>query len=81
MVYGADGGMRSLDLTIEIASRSEAGRILCSPRRRAQVSYLVSIGESDERPQQDGFSVHIRLSSYKDGGIHDANIFIRERYC
>ena len=47
---GADGGMQSLDLTIEIASRSEAGRILCSPRRCAEVSYLVSIGEPEERP-------------------------------
>jgi hypothetical protein len=32
-VCGADGGMRSLDLTIEIASRGEADRILCSPQR------------------------------------------------
>jgi hypothetical protein len=42
--------MRSLDLTIEIASRSEAGRILCSLGRCAEVSYLVSIGDPDERP-------------------------------
>jgi predicted protein tyrosine phosphatase len=42
--------VQSLDLTIEIVSRSEAGRILCSPRRRAELSYLVSIGEPDERP-------------------------------
>jgi predicted protein tyrosine phosphatase len=45
-----DDGMQSLDLTIEIASRSEAGRILCSPRRCAELSYLVSIGEPEERP-------------------------------
>jgi hypothetical protein len=50
MVYGADGDMRSLDLTIEIASKSEAGRILCSLRRCAEVSYLVSIGDPEERP-------------------------------
>ena len=42
--------MESLDLAIEIASRSEAGRILCSPRRCAELSYLVSIGEPEERP-------------------------------
>src|SRR4030095_7945374 len=42
--------MESLDLAIEIASRSEAGRILCSPRRCAEVSYLVSIGEPEELP-------------------------------
>src|SRR5262247_1485322 len=42
--------MESLDLSIEIASRSEAGRILCSQRRCAEVSYLVSIGEPEERP-------------------------------
>jgi predicted protein tyrosine phosphatase len=52
MVYGADGGMRSLDLTIEIASGSEAGRILCSLRRRAEVSYLFSIGDPEERPPE-----------------------------
>jgi predicted protein tyrosine phosphatase len=49
-VCGVDDGMQSLDLTIEIASRSEAGRILCSPRQCAEVSYLVSIGEPEERP-------------------------------
>jgi len=42
--------MESLDLAIEIASRSEAGRILCSPRRCAEVSCLISIGEPEERP-------------------------------
>ena len=42
--------MPSLDLTIEIASRSEAGHILCSPQRCAEVSCLVSIGASEERP-------------------------------
>jgi predicted protein tyrosine phosphatase len=42
--------MGSVDLEIEIASRAEAGRILSSPRRRAEISYLVSIGEPDDRP-------------------------------
>src|SRR5215475_13504878 len=42
--------MQSVGPTIEIASRSEAGRILCSPRRSAEVSCLVSIGDPDERP-------------------------------
>ena len=42
--------MPSLNLAIEIVSRSEAGHILCSPKRCAEVSYLVSIGESEEPP-------------------------------
>ena len=38
-------------LTIEVASRIEAGDILISPRRCAQIAYLVSIGDSqDELP-------------------------------
>jgi predicted protein tyrosine phosphatase len=53
--------MRSLDLAIEIASRTEAGRILCSPRRCAEVSYLVSIGEPDERPPAGYRNVRRRL--------------------
>jgi predicted protein tyrosine phosphatase len=41
--------MQSLDLSIEIASRTEAGNILCSPRRCAEISWLVSIGEPHDR--------------------------------
>lgn len=38
-------------LTIEVASRPEAADILSSPRRRAEVTYLVSIGDAhDELP-------------------------------
>ena len=37
--------MPPLDLSIEIASRTEAGKILCSPRRCAEIAWLVSIGE------------------------------------
>src|SRR5262245_10458721 len=37
------------DLVIEIASRTQAGRILCAPHRCAEVSCLVSIGEPEER--------------------------------
>ncbi|HEX4950413.1 MAG TPA: hypothetical protein VFZ34_27355 [Blastocatellia bacterium] len=37
--------MQSLDLSIEIVSRTEAGKILCSPRRCAEITWLVSIGE------------------------------------
>ena len=37
--------MHSLSSSIEIASRTEAGKILCSPRRCAEVGWLISIGE------------------------------------
>lgn len=43
--------MESSELTIEVASRYEAGDILCSPERCAEVTYLVSIGDvQDELP-------------------------------
>jgi predicted protein tyrosine phosphatase len=39
------------ELTIEVASRYEAGDILCSPQRCANVTYLLSIGDvQDELP-------------------------------
>ena len=40
-----------MELTIEVASRYEAGEILCSPQRCAEVTYLVSIGDvQDDLP-------------------------------
>lgn len=43
--------MKIPDLAIEIASRPEAGDILVSPQRCAQITCLVSIGDSqDELP-------------------------------
>lgn len=37
--------------TIEVASRYEAGDVLCSPERCAEITYLVSIGDvQDELP-------------------------------
>jgi len=37
--------------TIEVASRYEAGEILCSPQRCAEVTYLLSIGDvQDDLP-------------------------------
>ena len=43
--------MESSELTIEVASRYEAGDILCSAERCAEVTYLVSIGDvQDELP-------------------------------
>ena len=43
--------MDILELTIEVASRLEAGDILSSAHRCAEVTYLVSIGDSnDELP-------------------------------
>jgi predicted protein tyrosine phosphatase len=41
--------MPTLELVIEIASRTEAGHILCSPRRSAELACLVSIGEPHDR--------------------------------
>lgn len=41
--------MQPPKLSIEIASRTEAGNILCSPRRRAEIAWLVSIGEPHDR--------------------------------
>lgn len=39
------------ELTIEVASRYEAGDILCSPQRCAEITYLLSIGDvQDELP-------------------------------
>ena len=35
--------------TVVIADRSTAGKILCSPRRRAGIGYLVSIGGAQDR--------------------------------
>lgn len=41
--------MQSHEMIIEITSRSEAGHILCSPRRCAEISWLVSIDEPQDR--------------------------------
>jgi predicted protein tyrosine phosphatase len=41
--------MPTLELVIEIASRTEAGHVLCSPRRCAELACLVSIGEPHDR--------------------------------
>jgi predicted protein tyrosine phosphatase len=51
------------ELTIEVASRREAGDILGSPQRCAEVTYLVSIGDShDELPAgYDNVSRKLRL--------------------
>jgi predicted protein tyrosine phosphatase len=43
--------MNQLELTIEVASRWEAGEILSSPQRCASIMYLISIGDvQDELP-------------------------------
>ena len=40
-----------MEPTIEVASRYEAGEILCSPQRCAEVTYLLSIGDvQDDLP-------------------------------
>src|SRR5262245_12777741 len=37
------------ELIIEVASRIEAGEILISPQRCAEITYLVSIGDSQDQ--------------------------------
>ena len=51
------------DLVIEVASRSEASHILCSPDRCAEVTFLISIGAAnDELPVgYDNISNKLRL--------------------
>jgi len=51
------------ELTIEVASRYEAGYILCSPQRCADLTYLLSIGDlQDELPLgYDNVSDKLRL--------------------
>ena len=42
------------ELKIEVVSRREAGEILCTPGRCAELTYLVSIGDGDD-PLPEGF--------------------------
>jgi predicted protein tyrosine phosphatase len=41
-------------ISIEVVSRIEAGEILCSPGRCAEITYLVSIGDGDD-PLPQGY--------------------------
>lgn len=41
-------------ISIEVVSRIEAGRILCSPVRCAELTYLISIGDGDD-PLPEGY--------------------------
>lgn len=40
--------MSECKINIEVFSRSEAGRILCSPRRCAEITHLISIGDATD---------------------------------
>ena len=40
--------MSEIEISIEVVSRIEAGEILCSPGRCAEITYLVSIGDGDD---------------------------------
>lgn len=44
----------SPEIKIEVVSRIEAGEILCTPGRCAEITYLVSIGHGDD-PLPEGF--------------------------
>ena len=49
------------ELTIEVYSREEAGAILSSPSQRADVCFLVSIGEPQDRPPAGYANVRDKL--------------------
>lgn len=51
--------MSQSEIKIEVVSRSEAGHILCSPRRCAEISYLISIGDATD-PLPAGFRNVVR---------------------
>jgi predicted protein tyrosine phosphatase len=42
------------EISIEVVSRIEAGEILCTPYRCAEITYLISIGDGDD-PLPAGF--------------------------
>lgn len=42
------------EIKIEVLSRLEAGEVLCSPGRCAEITYLISIGEAND-PLPEGF--------------------------
>lgn len=46
--------MSECEINIEVVSRIEAGEILCTPYRCAEITYLVSIGDGDD-PLPAGF--------------------------
>lgn len=46
--------MAQQGLKIEVVGRIEAGQILCSPLRCAEIAYLISIGDGDD-PLPQGF--------------------------
>jgi len=46
--------MSECEINIEVVSRLEAGEILCSPGRCAEITYLVSIGDGDD-PLPEGY--------------------------
>lgn len=49
------------EVTIEVCSRLEAGEILCSPSKRANVCFVISIGEPEERPPAGFANVRDRV--------------------
>lgn len=53
--------MSLADNALIIAGRSEAGRILCSPRKRERIRYLISIGGESEPPPAGFKNVATRL--------------------
>src|SRR5262245_9337309 len=44
------------EITIEVVSRLEAGQILSSPERCAEITYLISIGDGND-PLPDGYEI------------------------
>src|SRR3712207_250032 len=68
-----------MDLTIEVCSRDEAGAILSSPTRRADLRFLVSIGDPEDRPPAGYGNVADRLrllfaDTHDDTGPGEADV-------
>lgn len=58
-------------LNIEVCSRDEAGEILSSPERRADVTYLVSIGNPEDQPPAGFGTVENKLRlTFQDATDH-----------
>lgn len=54
MEVSAQSSMIEREIKIEVVSRFEAGEILCTPGRCAEISYLVSIGDAND-PLPEGY--------------------------
>jgi|SRR6185436_10148036 len=54
-------GMTPEHLIIEVCSRDEASAILCSPSQRADIAFLISIGDEWDSPPAGMHYIHDRI--------------------